>query len=110
MELFYSYLSLAALAGFAVLMARRTKLPAPLAPFAALCATMVWFSAAGMLGVLAAAGWLYFVLAAAAWVLAFRTGAKQPASALKAPGFAAFFVLSAALLAFFAWRQPMFST
>ena len=110
MELFYSYLSLAALAGFAVLMARRTKLPAPLAPFAALCATMVWFSAAGMLGVLAAAGWLYFVLAAAAWVLAFRPGAKQPASALKAPGFAAFFVLSAALLAFFAWRQPMFST
>ena len=110
MELLCSYLSLAALAGFAVLLARRTGLPAPLAPFAALCATMVWFSAAGMLGVLAAAGWLYFVLAAAAWALAFRPGAKQPASALKAPGFAAFFVLSAALLAFFAWRQPMFST
>ena len=111
MDLFYSYLSLAALAGFAALFARRTSLPAPLAPFAALCAAMVWFCAAGMLGVLIPAGWLFFALAAAAWVLAFvPAGAKQPAAALKEPGFAAFFVLSALLLAFFAWRQPMFST
>lgn len=111
MELLFSYLSLAALAGFAVLMVRRTALPAPLAPFAALCATMLWFSAAGMLGVLVPAGWAYFALAAAAWVLSVRpAGAKQPAAALGAPGFAAFFVLAALLLAFFAWRQPMFST
>ena len=85
---------------FAALFARRTSLPAPLAPFAALCAAMVWFCAAGMLGVLIPAGWLFFALAAAAWVLAFvPAGAKQPAAALKEPGFAAFFVLSALLLA-----------
>lgn len=111
MELFFSLVSLAALAGFALVLARRTALPAPLAPFAALCATMLWFAAAGMLGVLVPAGWVYFVLAAGAWVLAFApVGHKMPLSALNVPGFLAFWVLSAALLVFFAWRQPMFST
>ena len=44
MELFFSLLSLAALAGFAVLLVRRGRLAAPLAPFTALCGTMIWFS------------------------------------------------------------------
>ena len=111
MELFFSLVSLAALAGFALVLARRTTLPAPLAPFTALCATMLWFALAGMLGVLVPAGWLYFVLAAGAWVLAFApVGHKTPLSALNVPGFLAFWVLAAALLVFFAWRQPMFST
>ena len=111
MELFFSLVSLAALAGFALLLARRTTLPAPLAPFAALCATMLWFAVAGMLGVLVPAGWVYFVLAAGAWVLSFApVGHKAPLSALNVPGFTAFWVLAAALLVFFAWRQPMFST
>ena len=56
MELFFSLVSLAALAGFALVLARRTTLPAPLAPFTALCATMLWFALAGMLGVLVPAG------------------------------------------------------
>ena len=111
MELFFSLVSLAALAGFAVLLTRRTALPAPLTPFVALCATMLWFAAAGMLGILVPAGWVYFLLAVGAWVLAFApVGRKNPLSALNAPGFLAFWVLAAALLVFFAWRQPMFST
>lgn len=111
MELILSLVSLAALAGFALLLARRTALPAPSAPFVALCGTMLWFAAAGMLGVLVPAGWVYFGLAAAAWGLSFApVGRKNPLAALNVPGFTAFWVLAAALLAFFAWRQPMFST
>ena len=111
MELILSLVSLAALAGFALLLARRTALPAPSAPFVALCGTMLWFAVAGMLGVLVPAGWVYFGLAAVAWGLSFApVGRKNPLSALNVPGFTAFWVLAAALLAFFAWRQPMFST
>ena len=111
MELILSLVSLAALAGFALLLARRTALPAPSAPFVALCGTMLWFAAAGMLGVLVPAGWVYFGLAAAAWGLSFApVGRKNPLAALNVPGFTAFWVLAVALLAFFAWRQPMFST
>lgn len=125
MELFFSFLSLAALAGLAVLLVRRAGLAAPLAPFTALCGTMLWLAAGGMLGVLRAAGWAYFVLAAAAWVLAFvPAGAADTArpagrraglslarpAPLAAPGFAAFFVLAAGWLVFFALRRPMFST
>ena len=90
MELVLSLVSLAALGGYALLLVRRTALPAPLAPFTALCATMLWFAAAGMLGVLVPAGWVYFVLAAGAWVLAFApVGHKAPLSALNVPGFTA---------------------
>ena len=115
MEWICTYLSLAALAGFALALVRRTGLPAPLAPFAALCATMLWFSAAGMLGVLVPAGWAWFALALAAWAAALAPAAGQKpgaavAAALRAPGVAALWVLAALLIAFFAWRQPMFST
>lgn len=111
MELCFTLLSLAALAGWALLLARRTALPAPLAPFTALCALMLWFSAAGMLGVLVPAGWAFFALSAGAWALALVPGGRKSAfSALAEPGFAAFWVLAAALILFFAWRQPMYST
>ena len=111
MELLLSLVSLAALAGFAVLLARRTSLPAPLAPFTALCGVMLFLALGGMVGLLVPAGWLCFALAAAAWVLAFApVGRKNPVSVLAAPGFVAFWVLAAALLVFFAWRQPMYST
>lgn len=111
MELLLSLVSLAALAGFAVLLARRTSLPAPLAPFTALCGVMILLALGGMAGLLAPTGWLCFALAAGAWVLAFApVGRKSPVSVLAAPGFVAFWVLAAALLVFFAWRQPMYST
>ena len=111
MELCFTLLSLAALAGGALLLARRTALPAPLAPFTVLCALMLWFSAAGMLGVLVPAGWVFFALSAGAWALALvPAGRKNALSALAEPGFAAFWVLAAALILFFAWRQPMYST
>lgn len=111
MELLLSLVSLAALAGFAVLLARRTSLPAPLAPFTALCGVMVFLALGGMAGLLVPTGWLCFALAAGAWVLAFApVGRKNPVSVLAAPGFVAFWVLAAALLVFFAWRQPMYST
>lgn len=111
MELLLSLVSLAALAGFAVLLARRTALPAPLAPFTALCGVMLLLALGGMVGLLVPAGWLCFALAAGAWVLAFApVGRKNPVSVLAAPGFLAFWVLAAALLVFFAWRQPMYST
>ena len=111
MELFFTLLSLAALAGWALLLARRTALPAPLAPFTALCAVMLWFSAAGMLGVLVPAGWAFFALSAGAWALAFAPmGRKTPLAEIAGPGFVAFWVLAAALILFFAWRQPMYST
>lgn len=111
MELLLSLVSLAALAGFAVLLARRTSLPAPLAPFTALCGVMILLALGGMAGLLVPTGWLCFALAAGAWVLAFApVGRKNPVSVLAAPGFVAFWVLAAALLVFFAWRQPMYST
>lgn len=111
MELLLSLVSLAALAGFAVLLARHTSLPAPLAPFTALCGVMVFLALGGMAGLLVPTGWLCFALAAGAWVLAFApVGRKNPVSVLAAPGFVAFWVLAAALLVFFAWRQPMYST
>lgn len=104
-------LSLVSLAGFAVLLARRTSLPAPLAPFTALCGVMILLALGGMAGLLVPTGWLCFALAAGAWVLAFApVGRKNPVSVLAAPGFVAFWVLAAALLVFFAWRQPMYST
>lgn len=111
MELLLSLVSLAALAGFAVLLARRTSLPAPLAPFTALCGVMILLALGGMAGLLVPTGWLCFALAAGAWVLAFApVGRKNPVSVLAAPGFVTFWVLAAALLVFFAWRQPMYST
>lgn len=111
MELLLSLVSLAALAGFAVLLARRTSLPAPLAPFTALCGVMILLALGGMAGLLVPTGWLCFALAAGAWVLAFApVGRKNPVSVLAAPCFVAFWVLAAALLVFFAWRQPMYST
>ncbi len=111
MELLLSLVSLAALAGFAVLLARRTSLPAPLAPFTALCGVMVFLALGGMAGLLVPTGWLCFALAVGSWVLAFApVGRKNPVSVLAAPGFVAFWVLAAALLVFFAWRQPMYST
>lgn len=111
MELLLSLVSLAALAGFAVLLARHTSLPAPLAPFTALCGVMILLALGGMAGLLVPTGWLCFALAAGAWVLAFApVGRKNPVSVLAAPGFVAFWVLAAALLVFFAWRQPMYST
>ena len=111
MALLYSLLSLAALAAFSLAAARFARLPAPAAPFAALCAVMLWLSAGGMLGVLVPAGWALFALAAVCAALALApAGRKAAREALAAPGFAAFFVLAAALLCFFAWRQPMFTT
>lgn len=111
MELFFSLLSLAALAGFAVLLVRRGRLAAPLAPFTALCGTMIWFSLGGMLGVLRAAGWAYFILAAAVWATCLVVRPDEEArAALRAPGFAAFWVLAAGILVFFAVKNPMFIT
>ena len=111
MDLLYSLVSLAALGGFAALAARRTSLPAALAPFAAVCLVMVWLSAGGMLGLLVPAGWALFVLAAIAWALALApAGAKKPLAALAEPGFLGFFVLAALLTAFFSARQPMYTT
>ncbi len=109
MELFFTLLTLAALAGFAVLLVRRGLLAAPLAPFAALCGTILWFSLGGCLGILRAAGWAWFFLAAAAWgVSLWPKAAKESWAALRAPGFCAFWVLAAGLIVFFAVRQPMF--
>ena len=66
MEYLDVVISFAALAALCLFLYVRCDLPASLTPLAAVSGTMVWFSIAGMAGLLRPMGWAWFVLAAAA--------------------------------------------
>lgn len=108
MQYFDVVISFAALALLCLFLVRRCGLHPSLAPLAALCGTMLWFCAGGMLGILRPMGWAYFVLAAGlgVWGLA---GLRRQRRDLVSPGLCLFFGLGAVFLVYLAVRQPVVS-
>ena len=108
MRYFDVVISFAALALLCLFLVRRCGLHPSLAPLAALCGTMLWFCAGGMMGILRPMGWAYFVLAAGLGVWAL-VGLRKQHTKLISPGLCLFFGLGAVFLVYLAVRQPVVS-
>lgn len=108
MQYFDVVISFAALALLCLFLVRRCGLHPSLAPLAALCGTMLWFCAGGMLGILRPMGWAYFVLAAGLGVWGL-VGLRKQRAGLVSPGLCLFFGLGAVFLVYLAVRQPVVS-
>ena len=100
-------ISFAALLALCVFFSLRCKLPASLAPLAALSATMIWSSIAGMAGLLRPMGWAYFLLAAAAGVAGLWKSDTKKLAGLLQPGFCLFLGLALVFGIYLAVRQPI---
>ena len=84
MEYLDVVISFAALAALCLFLYVRCDLPASLTPLATVSGTMVWFSIAGMAGLLRPMGWAWFVLAAAAGAAGlWKTSPKKLARAFR---------------------------
>lgn len=107
MEYLDVVISFAALAALCLFLYVRCDLPASLTPLAAVSGTMVWFSIAGMAGLLRPMGWAWFVLAAAAGAAGlWKTSPKKLAGLLR-PGFCLFVGLGVVFGVYLALRQPV---
>ena len=107
MEYLDVVISFAALAALCLFLYVRCDLPASLTPLAAVSGTMVWFSIAGMAGLLRPMGWAWFVLAAAAGAAGlWKTSPKKLAGLLR-PGFCLFVGLGVVFGVYLAVRQPV---
>lgn len=104
----YACFSLLALLGLCLFGTYRLRLPASLAPLAAVTFVMVYFSLAGVMGVLRPAGWLFFALAAAALAVSIKPVRRDPRRLL-APGLLVFCALAVLALLYLGVRQPLFA-
>lgn len=80
------------------------------APLLAVCATMLYFTLAGVLGLLVPAAWAFYMLAAG--LCAFSLIKNRPKKLLQnllCPGFLLFFAMGLLALFYLAARQPLFS-
>lgn len=77
------------------------------APLLAVCAAVVFFTVAGVLGVLLPALWVFCALCAGLCALALARGGKALLARLASPGFILFFVLGLVLLVYLGLRQPL---
>lgn len=101
-------LTFAALLALCAAAAHKLRLPAGMAPFFVLCATILWYSAAGCLDLLGAAGavWFAAAIASLAWLWLRRRALEWKNFATPS---AVFFVLAGvAVIALLAVRQPLF--
>lgn len=110
MSILTIFLALVALLVLALLFAAR-GIPSGTAPLCAVCATSLYFTLAGCLGILRPAGWFYYLLAAAGlgWLLFRRLRQKKPLPALGF-GFWFFAVGSVVFILLLMQSQPMFTT
>ena len=115
MQFFDVILSLAALFGLGAFLTLRCRLPGALAPLAGLSLVSLWFTLAGMAGLLRPAGWLALALGFGLGIWAFwprrgqKLSARQALGQIFTPGAALFWGLTLAFLVYFAIRQPLFS-
>lgn len=103
MNVFFGLLSLVALSLFYGWVLRR---PAALMPIVAVATAMLWFMAAGCLGLLWPAGIAWYLLCAAGLVVALVRMKKQILS-LITPGFVCFVVGAALFILLFGLTKPM---
>lgn len=100
-------ISFAALMALCVFFCLRCAMHPSLAPLASLSATMVWFSVAGMAGLLVPMGWTYFALAAVAGVAGLWRADRKKLAGLLQPGFCLFVGLALVFGVYLAVRQPV---
>ncbi len=79
------------------------------APLLSLSAAMLYFMLAGVLGVLAAAAWLFYAACFGLGAFAFFRGRLRLLKSLVSPGFLLFALLSLFLLFYLAAKQPTFT-
>lgn len=107
-------LALAALCGLCWFFHKVCGMAAALTPLAAVSATMLWFSFAGVCGVLYPAGWVYYLAAFGLGLYAclrkpLKTDLLAEKATLLAPGFLFFLLAAMICFVYFAIRQPIFS-
>lgn len=115
MEILNVLISLLALFGLGAFLTLRCRLPGALAPLGGLALVSLWFTLAGMAGVLRPAGWVLLALGFGLGAVAFLpakngpAGLKNKLGEIFTPGAALFWGLTLAFLVYFAVRQPLFS-
>lgn len=103
-------LCLGAVLALSVFLTVRGRVNPNAAPLLALCVALLYFSLAGVLGVLRAGGWVFYLLCAALAAFALATPAgRQACKKLLAPGFCLFVAGAVLLAVYLAVRQPLFS-
>lgn len=86
----------------------KCKIPAGFAPLVTLCGAALWFSAAGMLGVLWAGGLLWYLLCAAALVFTLACKPwKNKTQPLRSPALALFALAGLCAVLYLGIRQPL---
>lgn len=100
--------SFAALVALCVAFCGIKGVPGGAAPLLAISTIMVYFSLAGVLGVLLPAGWLFYLVCAAGAALALARQRGRAMAKLRHPGLWLFWLFALVLLVYFALRQPAF--
>lgn len=110
MDLIFTLLSFAAVAGIAVFISLRFNITSALTPFISTCFATMFLALFGCFGLIKLGGYLYFLLALAA-VLYVALGYKNNWKALSkiiTPGFVFFTAASVFVIVLFSIKQPMF--
>ena len=110
MELFFTLLSFAAVAGIAVFISLKFDITSSLTPFISVCFAMMFMSVFGCLGFVKLGGYLYFLLSLAA-VITVILGCKNNWKAVGnvlTPGFVFFMTASIFVIVLFSIKQPMY--
>lgn len=85
------------------------KISSGISVFAVLCATMVYFTLFGCLGLLTFGIYFYYAICIACFVLLILAKLKTNSFKLTSPAFLIFAIMGFALIAYFAYRQPVFT-
>ncbi|MFV0413886.1 MAG: hypothetical protein ACK5L3_11595 [Oscillospiraceae bacterium] len=102
--------ALAALLCLCVAFSAFGRVKAALTPVLAVSATVLYFTLAGVAGLLQPAAWLFYAACFALCALAlWRRGGLRVLRPFAVPGFALFFVGALLFLVYFSVRQPLFS-
>lgn len=109
MQIFDVVIAFGAILAVCMFLVQKFHLPSSLAPLATLSLTMLWFSVAGIFGVLVPLGYLYYALALTAGAVAIWDlwRKKSSFSCFVSPGFLFFLGTSLVFLIYLAVRQPV---
>ena len=110
MDLLFTLLSFAAVAGIAVFISLKFNVTSAATPFISACFAMMFLSVFGCLGFVKLGGYLYFLLSLAA-VITVILGCKNNWSAIRSvitPGFLFFTGASLFVIVLFSIKQPMY--
>ena len=107
--LIFTMVSFAALLSIAIFTIKILNIPSAIAPLTAVSFTMLYFSVAGCLNVLVAAGWIYFTTALAMLIYILAKKRNRFFEDISSVGFAIFIICGLLVILLFSYKQPLFT-